>query len=78
MDGLGGLGHGVQSRGQMLEVQEEGPLEAGEQPLGENWAKGRPEQEQGVEEAGWSQETDEGAPGEGALGGEGPTWRWVR
>lgn len=53
---------------------EEGPLKVGEQPpLGENWVKDRPEQELGAQEAGPGQ-----GEGEGAPGGEGPTWRWVR
>lgn len=63
----------------MLGVWEEGPLKVGEQPpLGENWVKDRPEQELGAQEAGPGQGEGEGASGEGALGGEGPTWRWVR
>lgn len=37
----------------MLGMQEEGHLEVGEKPPGENWAKDGPELEQGVEEAGW-------------------------
>lgn len=78
MNGQGGLGHGVQGGGQTQGVLEEGPLEAGEQPLGGNWATDRPEQERGVEEAGGGRRLGAGLPGEGVLGGEGPTWRWVR
>lgn len=74
-----GLGCGVPGGGQTLGVREEGPwdAEAGEQPLRENRAEGRPEGGQG-EEAGWSWGDGEGAAGEGELGGEGPTWRWGR
>lgn len=62
----------------MLGLQEEGPLEAWKQPLGENWAKDRPEPQQGAEVAGPGWGDAEWALGEGALGVEGPTWRWVR
>lgn len=59
-------------------VQEERPLEVGEQSLGGDWAKDRPEQEWEVEEAGGGWRVGAGVLGEGVLGGEGPTWRWVR
>lgn len=77
-EGQGGPEHGVRGGGQTLGVWEEGPLEVGEQPLGENQAKGRPERERGVQEAGWSWGDGGAAPGEGVPGGEGPTCRWVR
>lgn len=59
-------------------VWEEGPLEAGEQLLGGNWAKDKREPELGVEGAAggrWAAEgvLGEGAPGEGVPGGAGPT-----
>lgn len=78
LDGLGGLGHGVPGEGQVLGLQEEGPLEEWKEPLGENWAEDRPELEQGAEEAGRGWREAEWALAEGALGVEGPTWRWVR
>lgn len=76
--GLDGLGHGVLGEGQVLGLQWEVPLEVWKEPLGENWAEDRPELEQGAEEAerGWGEA--EWALAEGALGVEGPTWRWVR
>lgn len=78
LDGLGGLGHGAAGEGQVLGLQEEEPLEVGEQPLGKNWAEDWPELELGEEEVGQGWGEEEGPMGEGALGVEGPTWRWVR
>ena len=54
-------------------MQGEGPLEVGEKPLGENWAKDRPELGQGVEEVGWDCGDGGRTMGVGVLGGEGPT-----
>lgn len=52
LEAPGGPGHGVPSGGRMLGVRAEEPLEAGEPPPGENWAKDWPGREEQREEAG--------------------------
>lgn len=78
LDGLGGLGHGVQGGGQTRGVQEEGTLEMVKWPPGGKQADGWPKEEQGLEKARQGQVRGEGARGAGVLGDGGPTWRWVR
>lgn len=78
LNDVGGLRHGVPAEGQRLGLQEEDPLELWKQPVGENWAKDRPELEQGENAAGRGWGDGQASSGEGAPGVEGPTWRWVR